>query len=103
MDKATKNIGVGSLSLLLCIVGILFTFSFGNKICWGDSILNFLGLKAWSNGNDGLHYTIFYSLIFFIPSVIIGYKFKKNLGATVGKIVSLILLVLIFMMAILSS
>ncbi|WP_435791593.1 hypothetical protein [Clostridium sp.] len=59
MNKDNNKMGLGSLSLLICITGI------------------------------------FYSLIFFIPSVIVGYKFKNNLGATIGKIVSSIIVILI--------
>lgn len=94
-----KKIGLGSISLLLSFLGILFSFSFGNKRCFGDVILEFLGLRAWSNGNSGLHYTIFYSLIFFIPSIILGFKFKNNIGATLGKIISLIMSILIILMS----
>lgn len=72
-----KKIGIGSLSLLLFIVGCIFSFTF-NYICIGDNILTYIGLKAWSNGNRGVHYTIFYSLIFFITSLIFGYKFKDD-------------------------
>ena len=57
-----NKIGIGSLSLLLFIVGCLFSFTF-NDICIGDNILTYVGLKAWSNGNSGNHYTIFYSLL----------------------------------------
>ncbi|HVJ50208.1 hypothetical protein [Desulfitobacterium sp.] len=95
MDKVKKKIGLGSISLLLCVMGILFSFSFGDKGCYGDAILKSIGIKSWSNGSSGIHYTIFYSSIFFIPSFIVGYKFKNNLGATLGKIISLIILIFI--------
>ena len=58
--KVNKKIGFGSLSLLLCVMGILFAFSFGNKGCYGDIILKCIGIKPWSNGSSGIHYTIFY-------------------------------------------
>ncbi len=91
----SKNkIGIGSASLLLFIIGCLFSFTF-NGICIGDNILNYIGLKAWSNGNTGTHYTVFYSLLFFIPSLIIGYKFKDNFGSKAGKILSAIIVTMI--------
>lgn len=62
--RENKWIGKGIISILLCILGILFSFSFGKDICLGDRVLNLIGLEAWSNGNSGIHYTIFYSLIF---------------------------------------
>jgi hypothetical protein len=97
LSKINKKIGVGSLSLLLCIIGILFAFSFGNKESLGDIIINFLGLKAWSHGNRGEHYTIYYTFIFFIPAIIIGFKFKNDLGAKLGKMISFIMLTIIFL------
>ncbi|MBS5988029.1 hypothetical protein [Clostridium sp.] len=89
-----NKIGIGSLSLLLFIIGCLFSFTF-NDICIGDSILTYIGLKAWSNGNSGTHYTIFYSILFFIPSLILGYKFKENFGSKIGKILSTIMVIMI--------
>lgn len=94
-----KKIGLGTISLLLSFLGLLFSFSFGNKRCFGDVFLEFLGLRAWSNGNSGLHYTIFYSLIFFIPSIILGIKFRNNIGATIGKTISVIMCILITLMS----
>ena len=60
-----RKIGIGTTSLVLFIIGSLFAFTF-NKVCIGDNILNYIGLKSWSNGNQGTHYTIFYSLLFYI-------------------------------------
>ena len=80
MNKINNKTWFGLLSLLLFIIGVLFSVSFGNKPCYGDIILKFIGLKPWSNVSTGLHYTAFYSLIFFIPSFILGYKFKETLG-----------------------
>ena len=65
------KIGIGSLSLLLFIIGCLFSFTF-NDISIGDNILTYIGLKAWSNGNSGTHYTIFYSLLFFFSIINFG-------------------------------
>ncbi|MBU3090762.1 hypothetical protein KPL35_01480 [Clostridium sp. CF011] len=73
MRQVNKKIGIGSISLLLYVMGILFASSFEDKVCYGDNILKFIGLIPWSNGNSGTHYTAFYSLLFFIPSVIVGY------------------------------
>ena len=96
--------GLGSISLLLFILGLLFSFSFGTQEAIGDHILRFIGLSPWSNGSSGLHYTIFYSLIFYVPGLIIGYRFKSNWGAKLGGTLSflaiiLILFALLFLMA----
>ncbi|RLL39987.1 hypothetical protein D8M04_19580 [Oceanobacillus piezotolerans] len=88
MKQDYKKIGLGSISVLLFIFGILFSV-------FGDSVLRFLGLNPWSNGDTGLHYTIYYSLIFYIPALILGYKFKNHLGAKLGKTLSLIMTILL--------
>ncbi|GAB6256809.1 hypothetical protein [Peribacillus sp. NPDC055009] len=93
--RKTKDIGLGSLSFALCLIGILFTFQFGDKPCIGDDILINIGLSAWSNGDSGIHYTMFYSAIFFIPSFIIGHIYPDNRGAKAGKIISGFLSILI--------
>lgn len=93
MNKFNKKIGSGSFSLLLWIIGMIFAFK--NNGYLGDSILKFIGTNPWSNG---VHYTKFYSLIFFIPSVILGFKFKTNLGAKLGRVLSLIMIILIMLL-----
>jgi FtsH-binding integral membrane protein len=98
MSNNNKKIGLGTLSLILAIMGILFAFSFGDKECYGDIILRYINLKPWTNGNEGLHLTVFYSLIFFIPSFFLGYKFKNDFGSKIGKITSLIMLILILLL-----
>lgn len=102
MKQINKKIGIGSISLLLCIIGILFSFNFGDRVCYGDAILNYIGLSPWSNGNNGIHYTIFYSLIFFIPASILGTKFRNDLGSRIGKIISLIMIIILIIFSILS-
>jgi len=70
-------------------MGIVWGFTlFG--VCIGDNILNLLGLKAWSNGDTGIHLTAYYSLVFFIPAFLLGMKYKNNYGAKVGKYISAI-------------
>ena len=75
-----KKIGVGTTSFLLVTFAILWSFSFGlNRFCLGDTVSSFLGVPAWSNGNSGTHYTIFYSLIFLLPAVPISFKYENDL------------------------
>ena len=40
-----RKIGIGTTSLVLFIIGSLFAFTF-NKVCIGDNILNYIGLKS---------------------------------------------------------
>ena len=100
-----KKIGFGTASFLLDLFAILWSFSFGlNGFCLGDTILTFLGMPAWSNGNSGTHYTIFYSLIFLLPAVPISFKYENDLFARFAKwistIFSLVLLAGLFFMVI---
>jgi len=86
-----KKLGIGSLALLLSIIGIFLSLTFHhNEVCYGDQIINFLGLKAWSNGSSGTHYTIFYMLIFFAISIVLGYKYESNFGAKSGRVLSIV-------------
>ena len=100
-----KKIGCGTIAFLLVTFAILWSFSFGlNGFCLGDTILSFLGMPAWSNGNSGTHYTIFYSLIFLVPAVLIAFKYENDLFARLAKwistIFSLVLLAGLFFMVI---
>lgn len=95
MVQLSKKAGLGSLSLLLFILGVLFCWSFKDR-CYGDIILNYLGFMAWSNGNNGFHVTILYSLFFFLPSFFVGYKFNNHWGAVSGKKLSFAACVIIF-------
>ena len=86
-----KKIGFGTVSFLLVILAIVWSFSFGlNGFCLGDTVLSFLGMPAWSNGNSGSHYTIFYSLIFLVPAVPISFKYENDLFAGFAKWISTI-------------
>ena len=90
-----KKIGIGSLSIVLFIFGLLFSAKFPNGICYGDNLLNFFGFKSWTVGNtEGIHLTYIYSNIFYLISVVIGQKYKHNLFAKTGKILSIIFLIL---------
>jgi hypothetical protein len=99
LRRNEKKVGWGSLSPLLALLGMAVSFEFGNYI-FGDQLLSFLGLPAWSNAdNTGFHYTIFLSSIFFIPSLIIGYKNPNAFGAKIGKWISIIYLFMIIIPA----
>lgn len=91
MNIVKKKIGIGTITLLLCFCGLLFCFTFKNGMCIGDTIINSIGLNAWSNNGTGTHYVIFYSLIFFIISIVLGLRFKDDFGANIGKRVSIFL------------
>ena len=86
-----KKLGPGSLALLLLMFGLFFSMSFNNKPAFGDHVLTFLGLSPWSRGDSGIHYTVYFALIFFIPASILGYTFRNDWGAKIGRMVSTII------------
>ena len=90
-----KKIGIGTLSLLLSIIGILWAVTFKSGFCIGDNVLNLVGMSAWSIGDTRTrtHYTVFYSLLFFVPAIIFGYIYSDNLGVKTGRVLSIILTV----------
>ncbi len=78
-----KTLGKGSISLLLVVLALAWccNLPIQNGKCFGDIVLNFLGLPTWSNGTMGLHITIFWSLLILIPAFLIAIRNKKDLFA----------------------
>ena len=76
-----KTLGKGSISLLLVVLALAWccNLPIQNGKCFGDIVLNFLGLPTWSNGTMGLHITIFWSLLILIPAFLIAIRNKKDL------------------------
>lgn len=75
----TKKKILGVLSLALLIFAFMFGATTSSQYSLGDSILRFLGLKAWSKESiehsaRGFHYTFFYTVGF----AILGYMGAKH-------------------------
>lgn len=85
-----KRFGAGSISIALFILAMVWSTSIKafDNFCLGDFVLNAIGLQAWSNGSHGTHYAIFYSIVFLLPAIIMGYKFRSHLFAKTGTICS---------------
>lgn len=94
MEK--KKIGVGSISLLLVVIAVLWSFNI-NGFCFGDYVLSLLNIPAWSDGTEGIHYTAFSALILLIPALLISLKFKDSLFSKIGKWLSIILIIMILL------
>ena len=90
----TRKFGAGTLSPVLALAGILWGTTI-RSVCIGDGVLGALGLMAWSNGDMGTHFTVFYSLLFFIPGIILGSKYKTHFGAKSGRVISVIMTALL--------
>lgn len=80
-----KKLGVGSLSLLLVLLALLWSANLPSGFCLGDSILKLFGFPAWSTGSLRLHYTVFYSLPLLIPAFFLGWKYDHHRFARSGK------------------
>jgi hypothetical protein len=94
MKSLKRKFGLGSVSLILALMGIVWDCTFQGGFSIGDSILKAIGLPTWSNGGvmgTGLHLTIIYSLLFFIPAFLLGNKYKADFGAKAGKIISVVI------------
>ena len=86
-----KKLGIGSLSLLLAVMGILWSMNFPvhyDTFCIGDYVLTRLGLPTWSNGSIGTHYTVFWGLLLYLPAFLLGWKNEQHLFARSGKWIS---------------
>jgi len=91
-----KKIIFGIVSFAVMIFGYFFGVSFPNGFNLGDRILMDIGLKAWSDGTTGLHYTIFYSIILILLAWI---GANKTLGKDYPKVTNIIptvILILLF-------
>ena len=85
-----KTLGKGSVSLLLAVLALMWSCNLPvlNGKCFGDIVLNSLGLPTWSNGTTGLHITIYWSLLLFIPAFFIAIRNKTDLFAKSGMWIS---------------
>ncbi len=99
-----KKIGVGSLSFVLAIFAFIWAFEIMG-FCLGDSVLATFNIPTWSNtaNASGVHYTVFYSLLFLIPAIVLSLKCKNDLFANVGKWLSAVMCILLMVALIFMS
>ncbi len=83
-----KKIGIGTASLLLVVLAVLWSSNIKNGVCIGDVVLGKVGLPAWTNGSSGLHLTLIYGLIFLIPALILANKYPDHLFAQTSKAIA---------------
>ena len=89
MAKEAKKIGIGSLSIIIFFVGVVFSLNLNNSSTINDNIFDSIGLMPWSRDNSGFHYSLIISILIFVIAQVIGKKFNKDLGATLGKNLSI--------------
>lgn len=96
MDQITtpKKWGIGSISLLLSIIGAMFSFTFWNGKELGKHFLNYIGVSFPAS---------VISLILLFISLFIGYKYKNDYLAKSGKAISIVFISIIFVLTITST
>ena len=87
-----KTIVIRAIAILLMVFSLFFSYTWPGGYCIGDSFLGRLGLKAWSNGAHGTHYTFLYSLgillvAFFVYSQTTRKKLMSFLNIVCGFII----------------
>ncbi|WP_024615301.1 hypothetical protein [Clostridium sp. Ade.TY] len=90
-SKVTRKLGVGSLSLLISIISIVFSFTYVNGNYVGTFIMRALGLEIP---------TSIISIILFLIAIFIGNRYRGDKFAKIGKILAM---VFISIMALLST
>lgn len=90
-----KDIGIGTLSLFLFIIGFVLVFQYA-YFTIGEDVLAFFNFKHYSSLELLNPNSVYISLIFTIPSIALGYKFKNHFGAKAGRALSLSLVLGIF-------
>lgn len=98
----TKKIVLRVISIVLMIFSVIFGVTWGkNGYCLGDVFLTGLGLKPWSNGTQGTHYTALFSLTmllfaFIMYSMTTEKKLKSFRYLLIGVLIIIILANIIF-------
>lgn len=66
-----KKVVLRGIAVLLMIGSVVFGMTWKkNGYCLGDELLNSLGLKAWSGGTQGTHYTALYALGLLLAAIV---------------------------------
>ena len=61
INNRKGKIVIRCLMICLMIFSFFLSYTWKGGYCIGDAFLTAVGLKAWSNGIHGTHYTVFYS------------------------------------------
>ena len=88
-----KNNKRFTFALLLLLLGIIWQINY-KYFSIGDIILNKLNLPIYSETTYGDHYTIYYSLIFYVLALIVSNKKDKKFYNLALNIILIILIIL---------
>lgn len=95
MGKITdsKKMGVGSISLILSILGAMFSFTAWEGKYFGEHLLSIINISFPSG---------IISLIILFISLFIGYKYKNDCFAKSGRVIALAFIFLIVILSIIN-
>ena len=93
-EKNTKKLGIGTLSPIISIFAMMFSFTYFGKNSIGEEILHALGLSFP---------TLIISLVLFSISILIGYKNKEDRYAESGITLSVGFILVIVITSIISA
>lgn len=92
MTISKKKVGIGTLALPLFIIGIILISQY-IYFSIGEDLLSLLNLReATANFNFGNSYAAYFSMVFTIPSIVLGFIFGDDFGAKSGRSLSLFLI-----------
>lgn len=94
-SKVTRKLGVGSLSLLISIIAIVFSFTYVNENYVGVSIMRGLGIKFIAPSSI--------SIILFLISIFIGNKYEEDKFSKTGKVLSIVFISIMAVLITISS
>ncbi len=80
----TRNLGIGTLSLLISIFAIMFSFTYVGKKSLGENILMVIGVRFP---------VMVVSMILFIISIFVGHKWKENYGSKLGRNIAIFFII----------
>ena len=89
--KVRKVLGISSFILIILMI-VLFVEN-KHQFLLGDFILAKIGVKAWSNGTTGLHYTAVFSILLTLLGITGVVIFKKDVHEKFGRFVLYFLLI----------
>lgn len=89
----SKKIGIGSISLILSVLGGMFSFTAWDSKYLGEHILSTINV---SFPFPGVLLVTLISLVILFISFFIGYRYKNHYFAKSGRVISVIFISLIF-------
>jgi len=89
-----KKWGIGTLSLIISIFSVTFSFSSLGEKTIGENILKAIGVRFP---------VMVISTVLFVIAIFIGHKYREDYGAKFGKNISISFIILMMILSVISS